>query len=159
MSEATVHHLTAATHQRLTEELAHLTTVWRIDIAERIEAARALGDLSENGDYHAAKDEQGKQEMRIRHLEAILKHAEITETGTGDQVVPGVTITVLFEGEDEEERFFYGSIEENTPDGVEIASPTSPLGQALAGKRVGDDVEYPSPNGKTLKLEITEIDV
>ena len=158
MSEATVHHLTAATHERLSAELGHLTTVWRLEIAQKIEAARALGDLSENGDYHAAKDEQGKQEMRIRQLEAILKAAQITDVGTSDVVAPGVTVKVQFVGEDAEELFFVGSIEEHTADEVEIASPTSTLGAAMIGHKVGDVVSYLSPSGKELSLEITEID-
>src|SRR3954447_25498414 len=76
-------HLSREAHDRLSSELEHLTTVGRTDIARRIEDARNLGDLSENGDYHAAKDEQGRMEMRIRQLQAMLENAEIVETGDG----------------------------------------------------------------------------
>ena len=150
--------LTQATYDRLTAELEDMTTRGRIDIANAIEAARALGDLKENGDYHAAKDAQGKMEARIRQLEAMLKTAQIGE-GADDSglVVEGSIVTIRYEGdnEDDTQDYFVGSIEERQGD-LPVASPSAPLGAALMGKAVGDTVEYTAPGG-TLKVEIVRI--
>lgn len=149
--------LTQETYDRLTAELQDLTTRGRIDIAQAIESARALGDLSENGDYHAAKDSQGKMEARIRQLEALLKHATITEAAQGDEVVEGCTVTLRYEGDDEDDTqdYFVGSIEERQGD-LPVASPSAPLGAALLGHSVGDVVAYQAPGG-TLSVEIVRI--
>src|SRR5579884_856343 len=107
------HQLTQDTFDRLQAELEDLRTRGRIEIAKAIEAARALGDLSENGDYHAAKDTQGKMEARIRQLEAMLKEPEIVEGVAQDGTVDvGAVVTLRFEGDDDAEKFFFGSIEE-----------------------------------------------
>ncbi len=150
-------HLTQETFNRLNEELNELKTVGRVEIARAIEAARALGDLSENGDYHAAKDSQGKMEARIRQLEHLLSNSQIvTETNSeATSVTTGVIVALLYEGDTEPERFLVGSIEEK-PEGVSVLSPNSPLGVALLGKEVGDDIEYEAPNGK-LKVKIVGI--
>src|SRR4051812_11904945 len=98
---------------RLQAELEQLTTFGRIEVANRIEAARALGDLSENGDYHAAKDDQGKMESRIRHLQALLKKVTIVDAaGAGDTVIAGSVVSLRYEGDDDVERYLIGSIEE-----------------------------------------------
>ncbi|HVX21833.1 MAG TPA: transcription elongation factor GreA [Acidimicrobiales bacterium] len=151
--------LTQATHDRLQAELEDLTTRGRVEIAQAIEAARALGDLSENGDYHAAKDTQGKMESRIRQLQALLKHAQIVEGG-GDgsgTVDHGVVVTIRYEGDDEDDTqaFFVGSIEEQHGD-LPVVSPSAPLGQALMGKAAGATVEYEAPGG-TLRVEIVKV--
>ena len=104
--------LSPETYERLQAELEDLKTRGRVDIARHIEAARALGDLSENGDYHAAKDSQGKMEARIRQLEAMLTDAEVVEAGPTEEVAAGVTVRLRYVGDDEVERFFVGSIEE-----------------------------------------------
>ena len=149
--------LTQETYDRLTAELVDLTTRGRIEIAQAIESARALGDLSENGDYHAAKDSQGKMEARIRQLEALLKNATITEASLGDTVVEGCTVTLRYEGDDEDDTqdYFVGSIEERQGD-LPVASPSAPLGAALLGHIVGDVVAYDAPGG-TLSVEIVRI--
>ena len=149
--------LTQETYDRLTAELVDLTTRGRIEIAQAIESARALGDLSENGDYHAAKDSQGKMEARIRQLEALLKNATITEVSLGDTVVEGCTVTLRYEGDDEDatQDYFVGSIEERQGD-LPVASPSAPLGAALLGHIVGDVVAYDAPGG-TLSVEIVRI--
>src|SRR5690349_10538062 len=152
-----VHHLSQATHDRLSAELEELTTTGRIDIARKIQAARELGDLSENGDYHAAKEEQGKMEARIRDIEALLLDAEIIETTGTDVVSPGHVVAIRYEGDDDAERYLIGSIEEKGAD-LEVLTPGSPLGQALLGSGVGDWVEFESPTGATLKVEIVEIE-
>ncbi len=150
--------LTQATYDRLSAELEDLTTRGRIEIAAAIEAARALGDLSENGDYHAAKDTQGKMEARVRQLQAMLKKVEIVEHDADSGTVSeGAIVTIRYEGDDEDDTqdYFVGSIEERQGD-LPVASPSAPLGAALLGKTVGDVVEYQAPGG-TLKVEIVRI--
>ena len=152
--------LTQGTFDRLTAELEDLTTRGRVEIAEQIEAARALGDLKENGDYHAAKDSQGKMEARIRQLQALLKEVELVdESDAGDgSVSTGTTVTLRYEGDDEDDtqRFFVGSIEERQGD-LPVLSPSAPLGQVLMGKNAGDTVEYTAPGGM-LRVEIVAVD-
>jgi transcription elongation factor GreA len=147
--------LSPSTYQRLHAELEDLKTRGRVDIARHIEAARALGDLSENGDYHAAKDAQGKMEARIRQLEAMLGDAEVVEGGPADEVAAGVTVRLRYSGDDEVERYLVGSIEERDS-GTAVISPRSPLGQALMGKRAGAVVTYDSPSGP-LSVEIVGV--
>ena len=139
----------------ISDELDDLKTRGRVDIARHIEAARALGDLSENGDYHAAKDSQGKMEARIRQLEAMLKDAELVDTTQTGEVAAGVTVSLRYVGDDEVERYLVGSIEERDA-GTAVISPGSPLGQALMGKRAGATVAYEAPSGK-LAVEIVSV--
>jgi transcription elongation factor GreA len=149
--------LTKETYDRLVAELDDLKTRGRVDIARAIEAARALGDLSENGDYHAAKDTQGKMEARIRQLEATLGNARIVDTSSsaGGVITTGVVVTLRYVGDDEEERYLVGSIEERQ-EGVSVVSPGSPLGQALVGARAGDRVGYEAPSG-VLEVEVVKV--
>jgi transcription elongation factor GreA len=156
VSDAPQTQLSQDAYERLQAELEDLKTRGRVEIARAIEAARALGDLSENGDYHAAKDSQGKMEARIRQLEAMLKTAVIVEA-SGDAVAAGTVVGIRYEGDEEVEQYLIGSIEERRPD-VEVMSPSSPLGSALLGKRVGDVVEYEVPSGARLKVEVVSID-
>jgi transcription elongation factor GreA len=153
---ADTHHLSQAAYDRLQEEYQELSTRGRVDIARKIEAARELGDLSENGDYHAAKEEQGKMEARIRHLDALLKDAEIVEAGGSEVVAAGSIVEIRYAGDDETERYLIGSIEERHDD-LEVISPGSPLGQALLGHRVGDIIDFEAP-ARTLKVEIVGLD-
>ena len=159
VSDATDTQLTRDTYDRLQAELEDLTTRGRVEIAALIESARALGDLKENGDYHAAKDSQGKMESRIRQLERMLKSATIVEGGgTGDgKVGTGSVVTLRYEGDDEDETtdYFVGSIEERQGD-LTVVSPGSPLGQAVLGHAVGDTVEYAAPGG-SLRVVIVKI--
>jgi transcription elongation factor GreA len=149
--------LSPATYERLQAELDDLKTRGRVDIARDIEAARALGDLSENGDYHAAKDAQGKMESRVRMLQAMLLDAIIVEDTVADQGVvnPGVVVEIRYDGDDEVERYLVGSIEERR-EGVSVISPGSPLGKALIGHKPGDRVEYEAPSG-VLSAEILSV--
>jgi transcription elongation factor GreA len=151
-------HLSRAAHDRLRAELEDLTTRGRVEIARAIEAARELGDLSENGDYHAAKDAQGKMEARIRHIEHLLGHAVITDEAAAPEgtVGAGSVVSIRYEGDDDIERFLIGSIEEQHDD-LDVMSPASPLGRALLGCRVGDVVEYEVPSGARLKVEIVDV--
>jgi len=151
------HHLSRAAYDRLHAELTELSTKGRVEIARKIETARELGDLSENGDYHAAKEEQGKMEGRIRHLEALMKDAEIVEGGGGEVVEAGSIVEIQYDGDDDTERYLIGSIEERHDD-LDVISPGSPLGTALLGHRVGDVVDYETPAAKVLKVEIVGLD-
>ena len=145
---AEVQHLSQNAYDRLAAELEELTTRGRIDIARKIETARELGDLSENGDYHAAKEEKGKMEARIVHLQRLLLDAEIVAELDEDlnNVVPGSIVSVLYDGEDDPERLLVGSIEEQRDD-VAVVSPGSPLGEALLGASVGDRITFEAPGG------------
>jgi transcription elongation factor GreA len=154
MTETTI---SQATYDALVAELHELTTTGRIEIANAIESARALGDLSENGDYHAAKDAQGKMEARVRQLQALLENAVVVsdEDSSADSVRPGLVVALRYEDDDDIGEYFLGSIEERRS-GVEVVSPTSPLGQALVGAKSGDWVEYRAPGG-VLKVEVVSI--
>jgi transcription elongation factor GreA len=148
--------LTQETYDRLKAELDHLSGPGRAEIAKKIEAARAEGDLSENGGYHAAKDEQGQIEARIITLQHTLENARVGGPPRTDGVVgPGMTVTIRFVKDDEEITFLLASREES---GVPTAvySPRSPLGAAINGKRVGEKATYSLPNGRTSTVEILE---
>ena len=150
-------HLTPETHARLTAELEDLTTRGRVEIARQIEAARALGDLSENGDYHAAKDSQGKMEARVRQLQQMLGSAVILDgtAESGGAVTTGSVVEIRYEGDEDTERYLVGSIEERRDD-MAVISPGSPLGKVLLGRKAGETVEYEAPNGK-LAVEIVSV--
>ena len=148
--------LSRAAYERLQEELADLTGRGRVDIARKIETARELGDLSENGDYHAAKEEQGKMEGRIRHIEALMERAEIVEESADGVVRPGSVVEIRYEGDDSSEKYLLGSIEERHSE-LEVMSPGSPLGQALIGSEAGKTVEFAAPNGNTLRVEVISV--
>jgi transcription elongation factor GreA len=156
---ASTHELSQAAHDRLSTELNDLTSRGRLEIAEKIEAARELGDLKENGDYHAAKDEQGKMEARIGQIAGILEDAVVVGSdGPSDVVRTGVSVSLRYEDDDEVDRYLYGSIEEQGGD-LDVVSPTSPLGETLAGRRVGDTVSFTAPNGNEINVKIVAIDV
>ncbi len=154
---AEVQELSRTAYERLQRELELMTTEGRVEIARKIETARALGDLSENGDYHAAKEEQGKMEARIRQISAVLADAVVVDerTRSGDRVTVGTVVHLRFAGDDDVERFLVGSIEERHDD-LEVLSPGSPLGQALMGAAPGDRRTY-EVNGRTLEVEIVSI--
>ena len=154
---AQIQQLSQAAYDRLKEEHTHLTTAGRIDIARKIETARELGDLSENGDYHAAKEEQGKMEGRIAHLSSIIENAEIVDdVSGGDTVQAGSVVAICYAGDDDPEKYLIGSIEERVED-VEVISPTSPLGEALIGASIDETVTYEAPGG-TLEVKVLSID-
>ena len=154
---ANIHEFSQEAYDRLRTEHDDLTTRGRIEIAKKIETARELGDLSENGDYHAAKEEQGKMEGRIIHLASLLLDAKIVEgVGGSDQVQAGCVVCVRYEGDDDIEKFLIGSIEERR-DGVIVMSPGSPMGKALMGAKIGDTVSYEAPGG-TLSVEVVDLE-
>ena len=152
--------LTQEAFDKLTQELADLKGPVRQDIIARISAARDEGDLKENGGYHAAREEQGKLEGRIRQLEDVLVRAEVGETPADDGVVePGMKVTYKFVGDsdDEVETFLLGAREmEDADGGLKVYSPQSPLGSAILGSSKGDTVTYEAPNGKKLQVVIVD---
>ena len=147
--------LSAAAHERLVTELEHRSGPLRREISERIERARELGDLKENADYDAAKNEQGLNEARVRQLEAMLRDAVIVEGGGGEIVEAGVIVEVRVAGDDETTHYLVGSIEERHAD-YEVLSLSSPLGQALMGAGPGDTVSYEGPRRK-MSVEVVSV--
>ena len=150
--------LSRSAYERLQAEFQDLTTRGRIEVAQKIEAARLLGDLSENGDYHAAKDEQGHMEGRIRQLEHIIETAEIIESSDEGVVSAGSIVTIVYEGDDDSmaERYLVGHMEEKVGS-LDVMSPQSPLGEALIGSSAGDWVEYEAPTGK-LRVRVVKVE-
>jgi transcription elongation factor GreA len=139
----------------LRAELDDLTSRGRVEIAATIERARELGDLKENADYHAAREDQGRMEARIRQITALVEKAEIVEIGDVDTVGAGTIVSLRYEGDDEVEQYLVGSIEERSGE-MPVISPASPLGSALLGHRAGDTVEYEAPSGM-LRVEVVEL--
>ncbi|MBP2435958.1 transcription elongation factor GreA [Microbacterium amylolyticum] len=157
MSNENAPFLTQEAYDRLAAELEHLSTTGREEIAHRIQEAREEGDLKENGGYHAAKDEQGKQEARIRQLTAMLKDAEISEVPEADGVArPGTVVTALILGD--EERFLLGSRAISSSTELDVYSDQSPLGTAINGLKVGEKTSYTAPNGKSIAVEIIKVE-
>ena len=150
--------LTQEAADRLRAELVHLESDGRVEIIKKIEAARAEGDLKENGGYHAAREEQGKMEARIRQLKHMLEHAHIGTPPVGESGVvgPGMIITIDMAGD--EMKFLLGSREIASAD-MDVYSEKSPLGAALLGAKVGDTVTYKAPNGKEIKVAILEAQI
>ncbi len=146
---ANTHELSQKAYDRLVAELEQLRTHGRIEMADRIERAREHGDLKENAEYHAAKEEKAKMEARVAQVTEILAHAKIVEAGDSDTVIQGSVVTMRYDDEtdDEAEKYLIGSIEERHDD-LNVVSPQSPLGEQLLGKKVGDAVSYESPAGQ-----------
>ena len=145
--------LTQEAADRLGAELAHLECDGRKDVTAKIEAARAEGDLKENGGYHAARDEQGKMEARIRQLKQMLENAHIgTPPASADGVVgAGMVVTADIAGD--ESKFLLGSREISSGD-LDVYSEKSPLGAAVMGAKIGETVTYTAPNGREIKVVI-----
>jgi transcription elongation factor GreA len=155
--DATVTWLTQEAFDRLAGELEELSTRGREEIAKRIEAAREEGDLKENGGYHAAKDEQGKQEARIRQLKELLRTAQVGEAPESSGVVePGTVISAIVAGDETE--FLLGSREIAGDSELDVYSSQSPLGTAIIGLKVGDTTSYTAPNGREIPVEITGVE-
>jgi transcription elongation factor GreA len=150
--------LTPEAHARLQANLEDMTGPVRQDIVRKIEAARDEGDLKENGGYHAAKEEQGKLEARIKQLTALLRDVRVGEVPSGDVVEEGCLVSVDY-GEDDVETFLYANRENATDEGgkigtLDVYSPESPIGQALAGRRQGDEVVF---GPRSIKVTIKDI--
>ena len=150
--------LTQEAADRLSAELASLETTGRSEIIKKIESARSEGDLKENGGYHAAREEQGKIEARIRQLKHMLENAEIgTAPNNADGLIsPGMRVTVEIMGDEME--FLLGSREISSGD-LDVYSEKSPLGAAVMGAKIGDTKTYNAPNGKTISVKIIKAEV
>ena len=156
-TDAQVTFLTQDAYDRHANELEHLSTTGREEIAKRIEIAREEGDLKENGGYHAAKDEQGKQEARIRTLQALLKNAKVGEAPESTGVVEsGTVVTAIIAGG--EEKFLLGNREIAADSELDVYSEASPLGAAILGLKEGDSGSYTTPNGKQIPVEIVKVE-
>ena len=156
-NDSSVTWLTQEAFDRRKAELEQLEGEGRIEIAKKIEAAREEGDLKENGGYHAAKEEQGKMEARIRVLTELLRHAVVGETPQSSGVVePGTVITATVLGDDE--TFLLGSREIVGDADLDVYSEGSPLGVAILGLKVGDETSYLAPNGKSIPVKIVKVE-
>ncbi len=145
--------VTQEAYDRLSAELEQLSGEGRAEIAKRIEAARDEGDLKENGGYHAAKEEQGKIEARIRELTAFLRGVTVGGAAADDGVVKsGMIVTATILGD--ETTFLLGSREMAGDSDLDVYSEQSPLGKAILGKSVGDATAYTAPNGKSITVEV-----
>jgi transcription elongation factor GreA len=150
--------LTQDAFDRLSRELEGLITN-RPAMAKEINDRREEGDLKENGGYHAAREEQGKQEGRILQLQQLLRNAKVGEAPDfNGKAGPGTVVTVKFAGDDETEKFLIGSREEAETTDLTVYSAVSPLGQALTGASEGDTVMYDTPAGKTFKVTLIKIE-
>jgi len=147
--------LTQEAYDRLKAELEHLQGPGRTEIAKKIEAAREEGDLRENGGYHAAKEEQGKQEARILQLRHLLENAQVgTAPSVSGVAAPGMVVKVAFDGDDADTLEFLLGSREDAGAAIEVYSPQCPLGSAINGRKVGDMSEYELPNGKTMAVKL-----
>ena len=156
-TDAQVPFLTQEAYDRLVAELEHLSTTGREEIAKRIEAAREEGDLKENGGYHAAKDEQGKQEARIRTLQQLLKDAKVGEAPESHGVVEsGTVVTAVVAGG--EEKFLLGNREIAANSELDVYSEASPLGAAIIGLKEGEKGSYTAPNGREIPVEVVKVE-
>jgi len=145
--------LTQEAYGRLKGELDELIAN-RPVIAAEINARREEGDLKENGGYHAAREEQGQQEARIRQLQELLRTAQVgTSPTSSDTAAPGMVLKVRYDDEDTE-TVLLGSREEGAHGDLQVISPNSPLGAALLGARVGESREYQLPDGGSMKVSL-----
>lgn len=155
MNQPTQTWLTQEAADRLAAELADLEGPMRAEIIKKIETARAEGDLKENGGYHAAREEQGKIEGRIRQLKHMLEHAHIGTPPAGESGVVGLGMLVTVDIAGDEIKFLLGSREIASGD-VDVYSEKSPLGAAVLGAKVGQTVTYTAPTGKQIQVAVLE---
>jgi transcription elongation factor GreA len=155
--------LTQEAYDKLKSELDQLSGPRRAEIVSKIAQAREEGDLSENGGYHAAREEQGQLEARIRQLTDMLHRAQVGESPVNsDEVAPGMKVTIAFDGDESDtDTFVLGSREllglDAQMDATNVYSPQSPLGSAILGKRKGDDVSYVAPNGRSINVTVIDV--
>lgn len=165
MSETATHTiwLTQEAYDKLQGELDHLSGPGRAEVSQKIARAREEGDLRENGGYHAAREEQGVQEARIRQLADMLRRAQVGEAPAhADEVGPGTQVTIAFDGDESDtDTFVLGSRELLGLDesvGTNVYSPQSPLGAAILGRKKGDAVSYVAPNGRSIDVTIVKVE-
>src|SRR5689334_24178174 len=154
VTETQVTWLTQEAHDRLKGELDELIAN-RPVVAAEINARREEGDLKENGGYHAAREEQGKEEARIRYLQELLRTAKVGDAPTSDAVAPGTVVTIQFDDDaDDTETFLLGSREISSTTDLTVYSPESALGQAILDAKRGDAVTYTAPSGADIKVTV-----
>ncbi|HVQ18858.1 MAG TPA: transcription elongation factor GreA [Actinomycetes bacterium] len=150
--------LTQDAYDRLKGEYEQLSGSGRAEVVKKIAAAREEGDLKENGGYHAAREEQGKLEARIKQLRHLLESAQVGEPPAADGTVQiGHAVKVTFVGgalDGEDETFLLGSREQAGDHDIDVYSPQSPLGGAVLAQQVGSQVSYSLPNGKALTVRV-----
>ncbi len=158
MSESQGIWLTQEAYDRLAAELEHRKGAGRKEVAHKISEARAEGDLKENGGYHAAREEQGKNEARIVRLEELLATATVDEEREASGVVEaGTVVTITLNGN--EQKFLLGSQEvAEDQDELAVFSPESPLGKAILGLEIGSESSYTAPNGKTFAVKVLNVE-
>lgn len=150
--------LTQEAYNQLKAELEYLSGPARTEISAKIAAAREEGDLRENGGYHAAKEEQGKMELRVRQLTQLLEHAKVGEAPSTEGVVaPGMVVTIAFDGDEDDTLTFLLASREYASSDIDTYSPQSPLGGGVNGKKVGEDAQYELPNGKMAAVKILDV--
>ncbi|WP_431960110.1 transcription elongation factor GreA [Actinacidiphila sp. bgisy160] len=149
--------LTQEAYDQLKAELEHLSGPARAEIVAKIEEARQEGDLKENAGYHAAREDQGKLELRIRQLTQLLQHAKVGEAPADNGVVaPGMVVTIAFDGDPDDTLTFLLGSREYVSSELETYSPQSPLGSGVNGKKIGEDASYELPNGKKASVKILD---
>ena len=158
MPEKKTVQLTQSALDALKQELSHLEGDARTKIIEEIATARAHGDLSENAEYHAAREQQGMQEARVRQLREMIENAEVVESANDDVVGPGKLVTLRHEGEDESETYLLGLREEQKVAKRPVLTPDSPLGKALLGRRAGEKVVAEAPRGE-MRVEVLKVEL
>ena len=148
--------LTQEAYDRLKAELEQKSGPGRAEIVGKIEAAREEGDLKENGGYHAAREEQGQQEARIRQLQELLRTAQVgTAPAASGTASPGMVLTIHYDDDPaDSETLLLGSREEGSHGDMQVISPVSPLGAALLGARIGETREYRLPDGGSMKVTL-----
>ncbi|NYF10102.1 transcription elongation factor GreA [Leifsonia sp. AK011] len=157
MTDSNVTWLTQEAFDRLNAELESLSGEGRLEIAKKIEAAREEGDLKENGGYHAAKEEQGKIEARIRVLTELLRNSVVGEAPESTGVVaPGTLVTATILGD--ESTFLIGSREIVGDSDLDVYSEGSPLGTAIIGMSAGDETSYTAPNGRSITVKVLKVE-
>ncbi len=154
--------LTQEAFDRLSAELAYLKGEGRRLVSAKIAHAREEGDLSENAGYHAAREEQGHKEARIRVLTAMLENAQVSEAPSdSDEVTPGSLVTIYYDDDpDDTDTFLLGSRELIGVDDsvhLDVYSPQSPLGTAVTGHRIGETVSFAAPTGTLIQVTIVEV--
>jgi transcription elongation factor GreA len=152
-SERGVTYLTPEAYERLSSELHELKTEGRERVSQQIGQAREHGDIRENADYDAAKNEQGMMEARIRQLEALLSSAVVGEAAASGVAGPGTVVKLEIAGE--EETYFLGSREEAI-DGMDVLSVQSALGRAVTGRKAGEKFSYTTPTGRELPVRLLQ---
>jgi transcription elongation factor GreA len=147
--------LTQEAYDQLRGELDHLSGPARAEITQKIAAASEEGDLKENAGYHAAREEQGKMELRIRQLTQLLERAQVGAAPADNGVVgPGMVVSVAWDGDEDDVTTFLLGSREAASDDLETYSPQSPLGRAIDGRKVGESSTYELPNGRKATVKI-----